>query len=274
MKTFRLFLIGVLLPAASLAGERLISVTPQDFDGWTVVGVSRDEIVTGPQLSIPADAQVFRDFGRDAVIVHLDSRPVFSESSRDWQILEIGPVALALIRDGTTGRMVLVPGKGDPGDLPWSIPLVDAAGRLDIVFGYDPVAGVGLVAFGESTKAFESKPDTETAEVRLSAGASVAWPIARLDLLVIGAEQADGSVGNLVRGKDGRGESFARLEAAAGRLAGQAKAGHGNGTAGSASDASSTVSPAPVSTLEIFTPPAVRHGRAPAIRAAIAERKR
>jgi hypothetical protein len=186
-------------------------------------------------------------------------------------VLELGPASLIFSRNGTTGKLILVIGDQPPRDLPITFPL-DADGRslnpLTVNFSRSP-DGLSVVS-GNQKLQFSADPAAgPTTEIVASSGTSQPWSIQSL-FVTVGSvdpvrlpksaaglapnstvptlDAADLSVG-------GSGPTPADLISAA--LAAQ------NGQTPKASAAS-----ADAITFEIYTPPAVRHGRTTAVRAA------
>ncbi len=251
------------------AAEQLITVTPQTLADWSVVGADRTVLAAEKQLSIPAGAQLSREFSTAAVIMHLCSRPVFSETAADWPILEIGPVALALVgRDQEAGRLVLVANEDSVVDLPWPVVADNSNPTVDLILAYDPMTGAGLIAYQDKLKSFTSAVTTKLVEVVLSAGEHAAWPQDTLQVLLLSEDPPPGVGPRAGADNAYPHAAITKLKAALDRLPGPAHAAKSAGATQSA--VSTSPAPVPVSTLEIFTPPAVRRGRAEEIRTLLA----
>jgi len=251
------------------AAEQLITVTPQTLADWTVVGADRTVLAAEKQLSIPAGAQLSRQFPAAAVMIRLVSRPVFADTAAEWPILEIGPVALALVgRDQEAGRLVLVANGDSVVDLPWPVVADNSNPTVDLILAYDPLSGAGLLGYQDKLKSFTSAVTTKPVEVVLSAGEHAAWPQDMLQVLLLGDDPPPGVGPTTGAGNDNSLAAITKFQAALNRLPGPTDAAKSAGEAQSAITAAPA--PAPASTLEIFTPPAVRRGRAEEIRTLLA----
>lgn len=269
MRLLLLALPALILGLRLGAAEHLLPVTPQTLAGWSVAGAEKNALASGQQLSLPAGAQLSREFSASAVIVHLVSRPVLAETSAEWPILEIGPVALALTGREGQGRLVLVVNADHVIDLPWPVVPDPAHPAVDLILAYDPVTGAGLVGLKDQIKPFAGASSAQPVAVILSAGEHAAWPQDSLSVLLLAADPPPPvarSGGN--GGSTSSRAATARLKTALDHLSGPAATATPGGPAAPATTAAPE--PAPVSTLEIFTPPAVRRGRAEAVRALLA----
>ncbi len=254
------------------AAEQLITVTPQTLAGWTVVGAEPGVLAAGPQLILPAGAQLNREFPASAVILHLVSRPILSAATAEWPILEVGPVALALIGPGAPGRLVLVVNEDSVIDLPWPVVMDQKNPAVDLILAYDPVTGAGLIGLKDQLKSFAGTPSAKPVEVVLSAGAHAPWPQDLLSVLLLTDDPPDARSG----GKGGKSDpstATAKLKSALGSLLDPTGAAKSTPGVSSGAAAGAALDPEPVSTLEIFTPPSVRRGRSEEVRAIVARTK-
>lgn len=253
------------------AAEQRLTVTPQTLAGWSVVGADRSALAADKDLILPAGAQLSREFSASAVILRLVSRPVLSETAAEWPILEVGPVALALIGREDQGRLVLVVNEDRVIDLPWPVVPDKLNPAVDLILAYDPLTGAGLIGLKDRLKSFAGAPTAKPVEVVLSAGEHTAWPQDSLSVLLLADDPPP--PGARPGGNGGHSDARAaagKLKTALGSLLDPA--GAANTTPGGPAGAAATAAPDldPVSTLEIFTPPAVRHGRAEAVRTLLA----
>lgn len=267
MRPFTLVLLLCVFGLRLGAAEQLLPVTPQTLAGWSVAGAEKNALASGQQLILPANAQLSRVFAPQAVIVRLVSRPVLAETSAEWPILEIGPVALALTGREGHGRLVLVVNGDRVIDLPWPVVPDPAHPAVDLILAYDPVTGAGLIGLKDRLQPFASAPSAQPVEVILSAGAHAAWPQDSLSVLLLADDPPPPDARSGGNGGDAHTRAAAaRLRTALDRLPDPAAPAAPGGPATRAAPA-----PAPGSTLEIFTPPAVRRGRAEAVRTLLAQ---
>ena len=253
------------------AAEQLITVTPQTLADWTVVGAEPGALASGSQLTLPAGAQLNRVFPSSAVILHLVSRPVLAETAADWPILEVGPVALALIGQGALGRLVLVVNKDSVIDLPWPVVTDQKNPAVDLSLAYDPVTGVGLIGLKDKLKSFAGSPSVKPVEVVLSAGQNSAWPQDLLSVLLLTDDiPAPDARSGGQEGNSPQRAATAKLKSALDNLLNLTGAANPTPGGSSGTAANAATLPEPVARLEIFTPPSVRRGRSEEVRAIIA----
>jgi hypothetical protein len=249
------------------AGEQIITVTPRTLDAWAVSGANKAGLAQDQQLILPAGAQLSRKFSGSVVILHLVSRPILSSIAGDWPILEVGPIALAFTQIGSQGKLVLVIGEEKQIALPWSVPTDGSA--VDLVLGYDSVSGTGLVRLGRQSQFFDASSGSAAVEVLLTAGAKSHWQQDAMEVLLLTDDFTDATANTALGGQTGKAGLNDKLMAAMDKLRSQDNATAGQG--GTALATNPTTKPTIGSSgLEIFTPPAVRHGRADAVRATLA----
>jgi len=254
------------------AGEQIITVTPQTLDAWTLAGADKANLVQGQQLILPAGAQLSRSFSNGAVILHLVSRPSFTDLATDWPILEVGPIALAFTQSDSQGKLVLVIGEAKQIELPWSVPTDGSA--VDLVLGYDPVSGTGLVSLGDQSQFFDAGPGSAAVDVLLTAGAKSRWPQDAMEVLLMTDDSTDSGTATNGMGQTGKAGLQDKLKAAMDKLRSQDMLAARHGGVASAATGSATKPAVSSSVLEISTPPAVRHGRADVVRATLANASR
>jgi len=260
-----LIIVSIILSLARPLGaaEQLVTVTPQTLGGWKTLGVDRDQLAKAKQLVLSDNAQLSRLFSDQAVILHLVSRPVFSEESTQWPIIGVGPLALALIKKDGLGRLVLVTDETTTHDLPWSVSLEQPEVAVDLIVAYDPLAGAGLIGFQDQLQAFALPASVKPVEVWLGAGAGSSWPLDRMEVLLLGADTPEND--KLVVDANSRQKALKeRLKSAVGELLADDGSGGGPGHgSGRSADPDGVVAATAGSgpALEIFTPPSVRRAR-------------
>ncbi len=249
-----------------IAAELVLPLNELTVNRWSLSGALPSELGREP-LSLPAEAQLQRDFSADRVSLEIVARPVFSTAPEDWTLVELGSSALVLARDGQRAAAVLLADDGEPvvryvsGDLgPDGRPVEP----VRIVFGRHE-SGVFLEVGGGRVEV--PKPHEPAVRVVLSSGRNV-----RLDL--------DRTVVTLAVAEGGFGQSL--LDEAAAATArdvlssGADDAGKGGatgrGTHGESDPAGEPVRPLAITAyrpLEIASPPSVRGVHAPRIEAAV-----
>lgn len=263
----RTFSILVLVLGGILAAPHAQASDGSLVAGWRQLG---DVQTPGGSSGIVlgANAQLGHDMAGGVVNLRLLSQPVFCFASEDWPVIEIGSVALLLARDSDVGRLVLVVADNDPIVLGGSIRLA-ADGRSEEPFSLQMMrqGDQVTVKWGDEEAQFTAPADPIGAtEVVLSAGQTQAWCIARLE---IGDQTsvlpASGSLEGADKDKEApiAATGTIRLKFLSGRSSGSVGESAARSTA--PADTKNAVETAAPS-LEVFTPPAVRFGRADALR--------
>ncbi|MDI1336599.1 MAG: hypothetical protein PSU94_10520 [Lacunisphaera sp.] len=257
-----LVLVSIILSLARPleAAEQLVTVTPQTLGGWQIVGTDRDQMAKVQQLILPDNAQLSRLFSDQAVILHLVSRPVFSQESARWPLIGVGPLALALVKQDGLGRLVLVTDETTAHDLPWSVSLEQLEVAVDLIVAYDPLAGAGLIGFQDQLQEFAMPASAKPVEVWLGAGAGSSWPLDHMEVLLLSEGTQEN--GQSISDAESRQRALkGRLKSALGELLADGGSGGGSGYgSGSSADPDGVAAGKPGSgpALEIFTPPSVR----------------
>lgn len=264
---FALGLLGLLGSAASFAGERIFRVNPNALDGWTVIGaeaLSREETVT-----LPPGSQLARAFPRGNLAVQFVTQPRFAAGSADWSVLEIGDTALIFQRDGGEARLALAVGETPPVSLPFAIPL-DAAGRsaAPLALEFARCGATIAISLGGETVSFPAATPEGGVEVVASAGSSQPWVIEHLTVVLTTPDLVAMPAGKTAEENGSDAPRASAAEATADRSEGAGAANVATNAAAAAAAGAGAATAASRAALEIFTPPAVRHGRADALRAA------
>jgi len=265
---------GALLTLSSFAIAGEYPVTPASLGDWRLVGATQTDLGHGSALSLPAGTTLARTFEAGIILVHSVSSPVFADSPTDWPLLQVGPAALALIRNGNRGELVLLV-DSTARTLPFAV-TVDDGGRgaapLEIALGYSPASRRGIVMLGNQIEEFNAAAGTS--EISLSAGQNEPWAFDSLTAFVPDAAVSSSTNGNadssFAASKPGvlqnSAEIIRRMETT--WLAAEADRQASPGRA-----PAETAAASPPITLEIFTPPAVRNDPA-SIRREIARQKK
>jgi hypothetical protein len=187
----------------------LLATDPQpkieDLAPWSVLGADKDKLTQAETLVLPPGAQLYRTISNGRITLEVQSSPVFGQTAADLPVLELGDAAVAFIRTGETGKLVLVLGNNPALTLPFEITLL-SDGRsqesLKLTLGREG-ATVAVTIRGQ-TLHFPAGYTDKPQEIVLSAGESQAWPIQALALAVVadqGVTIADSSDGESSRGK-------------------------------------------------------------------------
>jgi len=270
MKKLTLLLaVSIPLVTALPAQVQDYIVTPSSLADWQVNGADPATLQAQSILSLPAGAELARTFSNGAVILYTQSSPHFGAVSADWPIVQVGPAALALVQKGVIGEVVLLVGNTVT-PLPIEVPL-DSNGNtmqpLELVLGYDPIAKVGLVTFGDQALSFNSPTNSSSVNVAMTAGEKTPWAQDSLEVLVMGPDDGIDPSGSKTTSADAAKQS-AMLKSAAEKL--REARGMIGGTPGSGTAAGKTTIAKAGGGLEIYTPGAVRH-HAAVVRTTIAQ---
>ncbi len=262
--------LSFLALALGLRAQQTIAVTPQTLAGWTVSGADPQALSQQTGLSLPAGAQLARSFMVSGLNLKVTTKAAIGQNAGDWPVLEISDAALVFARNGSAGKLVLVLGDNAPLDLPYNFALdANGLGVEPVTVSFSRQGAVVSVGMSGQTLQFPAGPAAGSGmEVVASAGTSEAWAFQTLEVTVAAPMVADNT------GGQSAGTSGTKA-AASDLLAKGRSATSGAGTSALANTSASASGPAVAPgasssrvTLEIFTPPAVRHGRAAAIRAA------
>ncbi len=267
---FRVLLIAVagVMVATDLSatGESTI------LTGWTVAGTNVPPLIRDQAVTLPAGAQISRTFTGGAVIAHLVTRPAFKVASDEWPILGLGPVALVFRPEDGAGHLLLASASGAVNPIPVRFPL-DSTDRskqpVEVFLAYDPSSGLTVIAVDGQVWSFTQMASQSSVEAMLAAGANESWTLDVLEAEVLTVETASTS-------KPSATAPRSMPQAAVKPMADQVKSLivraptipvnslHSVVVAVGAAQAKPRAS-----TLEIFTPPAIRSFGAAAVRATV-----
>ena len=271
MHTAQSTVLSLMLVTATLGLDaQTFSLTPQTLAGWSVIGAPVSDLAQGQQLSLPAGAQLARPFVSGDIIVTLTSHPISGQTTQDWPVLELGAATVVFSRENTSGKLILSLGEnGTLVTLPPTFKL-DADGRW-VDSNAITLARTGnqitVSAVGQSWSFPLGTPPGASQDVVLSAGAVAAWDLSSLEVVIPSATAQ--STATTYQGTNSPSANASQTPQSAGS--------HGNGTTLStagpttpgAAPAAAPASSTP--TLELFTPPSVRYGRADAVRAILSQ---
>jgi hypothetical protein len=229
-----------------------------------------------PQLTLPAGSQLKRSFTGNGITVKLVTQPIFGPESTDWPVLEIGSAALVFLWSGHEAKLALALDENPPVTLPFTFKLA-ADGRsaepIHVTLASEG-STVTVGALGQ-TLAFESSSAAHSSqEVIVSAGAMEDWPLASMTVSVSTPDETptrregptdalpDRGVSNPTNSIPGPANIRTNPAVAT-----------GSNAADSIATTNKTGSKSGGGGLEIFTPPAIRHGHADAVRAALVSNK-
>jgi hypothetical protein len=269
-KSITKMMAGMLAGALALpAAEKVIPVTPQSVFAWSVTGEA--PLTSSGTLILPAGTQLARKFESPSITVAFSGPVRFGRSPAETPVIEIGNAALVFMQLEGTGALVFVPESGEPSVVPVELPL-DENGRAAVKsVSFTRSAENATVVVGETRYAYAAGPAVGPAEVVVTAG-DAAWSFADLQVAILAPDEAaTGADEN----KEGSGADETSSSAAA------EPGDHGDSSAaigagavvvftGAVGKPEAKADEAEVSptTLEVFTPPSVRHGNADAARSA------
>lgn len=209
--------------------------------------------------TLAAGSEVFRAYESGAVLLQLRSNPVFGAAPEDWPVVQVGPLALAFMREGGNGRIGIL--RGEEAELLPDEFALDSDGRasaaIEAIMAFDASSGTAVHAIGGKIVVLEASARGRAVEVALAAGASAAWPVDGMEVLVVGEEQGRPP------GGAPPGDSAAALldrVLAALRAPVASALPHASGSSSEPAKAERKPLPPGYVRLEISTPPAVRRG--------------
>lgn len=271
MNIQRLIMTGLLLAGAALSGGSTVSrVTPGALASWSVTGADRTQMSAAKDITLPAGAQLSREVTDGAVVLQLTSQPGWADASADWPILEVGPAAIAFVKAGNEGRLRLLVGDSQEQELPWSFSGDAMAKPMDLLLGYDPASGAVIVSAQDQTRFFQGGRSARPVEVALTAGDQSEWRQVSMELAVFDPQTevaAEAPRRRSTQDESAAAAGLARLKSLSHRLRETSMDTTSASRPGVASDTARAIPPA--STLEVYTPPAVRRGRAAEVRSAL-----
>lgn len=186
---FYLFALGVLCIQLT-AQIREYSVTPDNLADWQIVGTERASFEGQTILSVPAGAQLTRNFGGGSVLIYAVSRPNFGKSAVNWPVVQVGPVSLALFQEGEHGQLAIL--ISDRVTVVPGMVALDRAGNaekpLELVIAYNPESRLGVVAAGDQLMAFDAAAPGLAVETTVAAGEESPWIFDSLEVVVLSAD--------------------------------------------------------------------------------------
>lgn len=156
-------------------------------------------------------------------------------------------------------------------DLPLPSPKDSKNPTIDLALAYDPVTGAGVVGIENELKTFVDEPTAKPVELVLSAGGSAPWAQDLMEVLLLTDDASASNVAGIggVR-NSAKNSATDKIKAALDKLLTQTDGSdalvHAAGRSGGTASVSNLVS-----TLEVYTPPAVRHGRPDSVRTLVAK---
>jgi hypothetical protein len=273
MKPTRLsvFMMGLLAGAVALAAaDRAVSVTPQNVFAWSIDGDT--PLNRGGTLILPPGTQLARRFESPQVTVAFSGPVRFGRLPGESPVVEIGDAALVFVEREGSGALVLVPGAGEAIVLPVAVALDEHGAGDPKWIAFTRSGGNATIVVNETRFDLAvAENGAASAEVILTAG-DTAWALPSLTVTI---QTPEAAVAAPDAAGQGNGQDHARSSTDSSD-AERAGAGSAPGIGAVAVSAGSAGKP-PVrveeaatgsSTLEVFTPPAIRRGNAEGARSA------
>lgn len=177
-------LIGLTLSSGLLPAQQIIRVTPQTLAGWTIVGTEASALTSQPELTLPAGAQLTRFFDNGELGLQLKTHPVIGLNESDWPTVELGSTALIFSRNGTTGKLLLAVGGQAPQPLPveFTLDAQDRSKELLVISLSRQGTAVIVETGGQIFQSKVSPDNSRGLEIVASAGASTPWTFQSLEV--------------------------------------------------------------------------------------------
>ncbi len=268
-------LVGFLAAGQIAGGGEVIQpAATQSPAAWSVVGEALSNVDGNQVLTVRADNQWARSYATRQLGVHLATKPFFGAQADACPVIEIGSLALVFMANGQTGSLVLAPGEEKAVTLPVSIPLDSNGHSVEAVkVSLIAAGGIARITVGEHTQTanLDSSPDGLLGIV-VSAGNSADWSFEEFTITTVDDGVGTEGLGapDAAPGEDHDQSALKRTGSQGDEVGASVAADLTQGTANGA-DKDSKSLPTTASTLEVFTPPSVRHGRSEAARAAAFE---
>jgi hypothetical protein len=277
MRINKCVLLFSLIVCELSADQQLYWVTPQTLDSWSLVGASQQVLATGSRLTLPAASQLVRNFRSADIAAKITTQPVIGVDPSDWPVLEIGSAAIVLARKGTEGKAFLVLGDLAPMELNCQFSL-DATGR-----------SAGIITVG-------LRHQSERVEVEMS-GQKIQFPVAlsegdSWEVVASAGGTSDWEMDSFIVSVQNETSTAVAPNASAGLRQEAEIALLPNGTVTGINASGASIQPGTSAateqssgeqstswsvpgrksaSLEVYTPPATRHGRATAAAEAVAK---
>lgn len=258
----------------TLASETVQSVAAQNIAAWSTVGGNPPNIEGDQVLTVRADSQLARSFAANQLGVHFATKPFFGAQAEACPVIELGSLALVFMANGQTGSLVLVPVDEKTVTLPVSIPLSSDGHSVEVVkVSLIAAGGMARITVGEHTQTASLDGSAGgLLDIVVSAGSRADWSFEEFTIATV--EDGAGTTGSgaaVAAAGENRGQSILKRTGSPREAGGALGAADlTQGTANGADKESKSLSTT-ASTLEVFTPPSVRHGRSEAARAAAFE---
>jgi hypothetical protein len=269
-KPISIFITGMLAGLVALpAAEKVISVTPESVLSWSVAGEA--PLGSSGTLVLPAGTQLVRKFESPAITVAFSGLVRFGSTPDETPVIEIGDAALVFMQVEGTGALVLVPESGEPTVVPVELAL-DGNGRADVKsVAFTRSGENATVAVGQARYDYAVGARADATEVVVTAG-DAAWSFEDLKVAIQAAEEIANGANENGAGSEVDDASSSSASGDSSRIATSSETGAGAGTifVGSVGRPEAKADEAEVShtTLEVFTPPSLRHGNPDAVRSA------
>ncbi len=242
----------------------------EDLASWSVLGADKNQLTDEATLSLPAGAQLYRTVSSGGITLAVQSSPAFGLRAADLPVVELGDAALAFLRDGETGKLVLVLGDNPALTLPYEFALAgDGHSQEPLNLTLSRAGATVAVTTRGQTLHFPAGYSARPQEIVLSAGAGQAWPIQGLALTAVTNQDASNARSSDSTSDQGNADQVrqqaTKPTATTGAIASESSA---TSVASSGTAITTAETPPRVITLEVFTPPSVRLGRATEVRKA------
>lgn len=268
LRTVSLFLGLLAGGLTARSTETTLPFTAQSLPAWTVVGAPPSFLPETGAIFLPADTQLLRTFPAARLGISMIVRPIFGAQVEELPVIEIGSAALVFMQHEQIGYLALVSGEAGPVLLP--VPdMLDAGGRTPnpLVIAVVVADGWATVTFGELSQRLPLGASTGSkTEVILSSGRGSALIIDQLDVTIPSLDSIEAESVVMRRPSVADAGPETSIQPAAGANARIRMPGSSTNAGTDDPTAKEAATPAVVSTLEVFTPPAVRHGRADSVR--------
>jgi hypothetical protein len=84
-------------------------------------------------------------------------------------------------------------------ELLWTLPLEGTDSSVEILLGYDPLTGTGIVSWHGEWKSFDTAPTANPVGVWRTAASHSAWPVDNLEVLLLSEDETKGGGGTAAK---------------------------------------------------------------------------
>ncbi len=274
MKSFLPFacLLGFVASASAL--DLRVRLDADASSGWKFVGIDGAKIPSGEPFLLPADAQAARRFDSKDIEVRLSMEMDIGIDPAEWPVLEIGGAGLTFMKVGAVVRAVLMFPDGKATALPPKFALNTGTVIEKCPVSIRRTEQAIAISAGAWSGTYRCEPEAAALEVVFSAPLSRPWVLEGAEVVVRLPDTDQVSSDPIQPDGGSRTVTDYPLNAPLSLSVTNRRSDLENLPAHATNASEKTTAGAHSATLEVFTPPSVRSGRAAVVRATAANLSR